>query len=288
MNMNMKFFNKDNLTDVSFIIFGSFLGSIGINMFLIHSKLLSGGTTGIALIFQYLFKIQAGYTILILNIPLFILSAFKLNKKFTIYSIIGTVTLSLSLIFTHPVANILHINDNLLYCLYGGVVCGLGYGLVFAHNGSTGGLDIISMLIRKKYTNYNIGKINFIVNLLIVSISSFVFGLPTALYTLIAMFITSLVLDNVIKGLGQKKLVFIITEKEEEIADIIMTQLHRGVTNIYAEGAYTKSQKKMLYCIIPLSQLPELKSIVKTLDDRAFLTIADASEVEGKGYRHLL
>ena len=286
--MNMKIFNKDNLMDVSFIIFGSFLGSIGINMFLIHSKLLSGGSTGIALIFQYLFKIQAGYTILLLNIPLFILSGFKLNKKFTIYSIIGTVTLSLSLIFTHPVANILHINDNLLYCLYGGVICGLGYGLVFAHNGSTGGLDIVSMVIKKKYTNFNIGKINFIVNLLIVSISSFIFGLPIALYTLIAMFITSLVLDNVIKGLGQKKLVFIITEKEKEIADIIMTQLHRGVTNIYAEGAYTKNQKKMLYCIIPLSQLPELKSIVKNIDDRAFLTIADASEVEGKGYRHLL
>ncbi|MBU3182343.1 YitT family protein [Clostridium psychrophilum] len=286
--MDMKIFNKDNLIDVSFIIFGSFIGSIGINMFLIHSKLLSGGTTGIALIFQYLFKVQAGYTILLLNIPLFILSGFKLNNKFTINSIIGTVTLSLSLIFTHPVANILHINDNLLYCLYGGVVCGLGYGLVFAHHGSTGGLDIVSMVIKKKYTNFNIGKINFIVNLLIVSVSSFIFGLPTALYTLIAMFITSLVLDNVIKGLGQKKLVFIITEKEEEIANIIMTQLNRGVTNIYGEGAYTKKQKKILYCIIPLSQLPELKKIVKTIDDRAFLTIADASEVEGKGYRHMI
>lgn len=286
--MNMKIFNKDNLVDVSFIILGSFIGSIGVNMFLIHAKLLSGGVTGIALIFQYLFKIQAGYTILILNIPLFIISAYKLNKKFTVYSMIGTLTLSLSLIFTHPVANILNINDNLLYCLYGGVVCGLGYGLVFAHNGSTGGFDIISMLIRRKYTNFNIGKITFIVNLLIVSISSLIFGLPSSLYTLIAMFITSLVLDNVVKGLGQKKLVLIITEKEKVIADIIMTQLHRGVTNLYGEGAYTKKQKKILYCIISLSQLPELKTIVKTNDSTAFLTIADASEVEGKGYKNII
>ena len=286
--MDMKIFNKDNLVDVSFIILGSFIGSIGVNMFLIHAKLLSGGVTGIALIFQYLFKIQAGYTILILNIPLFIISGYKLNKKFTVYSMIGTLTLSLSLIFTHPVANILNINDNLLYCLYGGVVCGLGYGLVFAHNGSTGGFDIISMIIRRKYTNFNIGKITFIVNLLIVSISSLIFGLPSSLYTLIAMFITSLVLDNVVKGLGQKKLVLIITEKEKEIADIIMTRLHRGVTNIYGEGAYTKKQKKILYCIIPLSQLPELKAIVKTNDNTAFLTIADASEVEGKGYNNII
>ena len=286
--MNNKILNKDNFIDILFIIFGSFIGSIGVNMFLIHAKLLSGGVTGIALIFQYLFKIQAGYTILLLNIPLFILSAFKLNKTFTIYSLVGTLTISLSLIFTQPAANILNINDNLLYCLYGGVVNGIGFGLVFAHNGSTGGLDIISMLIRKKYTNFNIGKISFIVNLVIVLISSLIFGLPIALYTLIAMFITSLVLDNVVKGLSQKKLVLIITEKEEEIADIIMTQLHRGVTNIYGEGAYTKKQRKILYCIIPLSQLPELKVIVKTMDNTAFLTIADASEVEGKGYRSIL
>ena len=102
------------------------------------------------------------------------------------------------------------------------------------------------------------------------------------------MFITSLVLDNVVKGLGQKKLVLIITEKEKVIADIIMTQLHRGVTNLYGEGAYTKKQKKILYCIISLSQLPELKTIVKTNDSTAFLTIADASEVEGKGYKNII
>jgi uncharacterized membrane-anchored protein YitT (DUF2179 family) len=287
-NMTKKVFNKDNFIDILFIIFGSFIGSIGVNMFLIHAKLLSGGITGIALIFQYLFKMQAGYTILLLNIPLFILSVFKLDKKFTIYSLVGTLAFSLSLIFTHPVANSLNINDNLLYCLYGGVVGGLGFGLVFAHNGSTGGFDIVAMLIRRKYTNFNIGKISFIVNLVIVSISSLIFGLPIALYTLIAMFITSLVLDNVVKGLGQKKLVLIVTEKEDEIADLIMTQLHRGVTNLYGEGAYTKKQRKILYCIIPLSQLPELKTIVKTIDNTAFLTIADASEVEGKGYKSIL
>ena len=280
--MDNKVFSKENIIDISFITFGSFISSIGINMFLTHAKLLSGGITGIALIFQYLFKIQAGYTILLLNIPLLILSWIKLKKRFTIYSIIGTLTLAISLIFTHPVANILNINDNLLYCLYGGVISGIGYGLVFAHKGSNGGFDIISMLIRRKYTNFNIGKIAFIVNLIIVSISSLIFGLPTALYTLIAMFISSLVLDTVVKGLGQKKFILIITEKEGEIADAIMKHLNRGVTNIYGEGGYTKRQKKLLYCLIPLSQLPELKTIVKKIDDTAFLTIIDASEVEGK------
>jgi uncharacterized membrane-anchored protein YitT (DUF2179 family) len=284
--MNKNFFNKDTLIDVFFIISGSFITSIGINMFLTHAKLLSGGTTGIALIFQYLFKVQAGYIIFLLNIPLLILSWFKLNKRFTIYSVIGAISLSLSLILTHPVSNILNINDNLLYCLYGGGISGIGYGLVFAHKGSVGGFDIISMIIKRKYTNFKIGKIGFIVNLVIVSISSFIFGLTSSLYTLVAMFITSFVLDNVVKGFSLKKLILIITEKPEEIADIIITQLHRGVTNIYGEGVYTKNQKKILYCVIPLSQLPELKTVVKTIDNTAFLTIVDASEVEGKGYRN--
>lgn len=283
--MYTKFLNKNNIIDFLFIIFGSFLGSIGVNMFLIHAKLLSGGVTGLALIFQYVFKIQAGYVILLANIPLFILSLKKLDKKFTIYSLVGTLSFSLSLILTQSISNILNINDNLLYCLYGGVINGIGFGLVFTHRGSTGGFDIVAMVIRKKYSNFNIGTISFAINLVIVSISAGIFGLPSALYTLIAMYITSFVMDKVVKGLHQTKSVFIITEKEEEVSKLILSNLNRGVTYLYGEGAYTKEEKKILYCIVPLSQLPELKNIVTTVDKKAFISISDASEVQGKGFR---
>jgi len=276
---------KTNIIDILFIILGSFLGSIGVNMFLIHANLLSGGVTGIALIFQYIFKIQAGYMILILNIPLFLLSLKKLNRKFSIYSLVGILTFSISLILTQPISNILNINDKLLYCVYGGVVNGIGFGLVFSHRGSTGGFDIISVLIRKKYTSYNIGKISFGINLIIVTISAFIFGLPSALYSLIAMFTTSFVLDNVVKGLNQSKVVLIITEKEEVVEELIMNKLHRGVTCLYGEGAFTKVKKKILYCIVPLSQLPELKELIVNIDKKAFLSILDASEVQGQGFR---
>jgi len=283
--MNKAKIYKTNIVDILFIILGSFLGSIGVNMFLIHASLLSGGVTGLALITQYLFKIQAGYTILILNIPLFLLSLKKLSRRFSLYSLVGILTFSISLILTEPISNILNINDKLLYCIYGGVINGIGFGLVFAHRGSTGGFDIISMLIRKKFTNYNIGKISFGINLIIVTISAIIFGLPNALYTLIAMFTTSIVLDNVVKGLNQSKAVLIITEKEEEVAKLIMKRLNRGVTYLYGEGAFTKERKKILYCIIPLSQLPELKEIIINTDNRAFLSISDASEVQGQGFR---
>ncbi|NMM62397.1 YitT family protein [Clostridium sp. P21] len=282
--MVTKFLNKNDFIDFLFTILGSFIGAIGINMFLIHAKLLSGGVTGLALIFQYLFKIQAGYVIILLNIPLFILSIIKLDKKFTIFSLVGTLAFSFSLILTQPISNILNINDSLLFCLYGGVVSGIGMGLVFAHRGSTGGFDIVCMLLKRKYTNFNIGRISFYINLVIVSISAFIFGLPSALYTLIAMYITSLVLDNIVKGFNQSKAVFIITKKEHIMSELIMIKLHRGVTYLYGEGAYNKDTKKILYCIVTLSQLPELKNIVTAVDEEAFMSIQDASEIHGKGF----
>lgn len=286
--MNTKSLSKDNLIDLLFTVLGSFLLSLGVNMFLTHAKLLSGGVTGLALIAQYLFNVKAGYVIMLLNIPLFILSMRRLDRKFTLYSLVGIVSFSLSLILTEPLSTILNMDDNILYCLYGGVVNGIGLGLVFSHNGSTGGFDIISMLIKKKYSYLNIGNISFGINLIIVSIGAFIFGLPNALYTLIAMYTTSLVLDKVVKGLNQSKTVFIITEKEEEVSDLILTKLHRGVTYIYGEGAYTKESKKILYCIIPLVQLPELKNIVTSLDDKAFISISDTSEIQGKGFKRSL
>ena len=273
------------MINLMFTLVGGILCAVSVNMFLVNAKLLSGGITGIALIAQYLFKFPAGYTVLILNIPLFLLSLFKLEKKFTVYSLVGIMTFTLALIFTRTISGILDINDPLLYCIYGGVISGIGGGLVFSHSGSLGGFDIIVMLIKKKYTNFNVGQISFGINLILVAFGAIVFGLPSALYTLIAMYTSSFVLDRVVKGLNQSKAIFIITDTEEEIADAIMARLGRGVTYLYGEGAYTRQQKKVLYCIVPLSQLPELKEIVKGADDRAFISISDASEIQGKGFK---
>ena len=275
---------KDKFIDIACILLGSFLAAISINMFLTHAKLLSGGLSGICLIFQYLFKIQAGYLILLLNLPLFLISTKKINKRFTMYSAIGTLSLSIFLILTHPIANILNINDKLLYCLYGGVVNGLAFGLIFSHHGSTGGLDIISMLIKLRYPQYDIAKISFASNTVIVTISAIIFGLPTALYTLIAMYITSFVFDKVVKGFNQSKSVIIITDFPEKISSAVMKELNRGVTYFYGEGVYKKEDKKILFCIVPLSQLPELKQIVREIDKSSFITISDVSEIQGKGF----
>lgn len=276
--------SKNFYIDVIVIILGCFIYSLGVNLFLTNAKLVSGGVTGIALILQYVSEIPSGVTVFLLNIPLFFISYKFLSKRFTLYTAIGMVSISLSLILTKPLSSLVQVNDMLLYCIYGGVLCGVGMGLVFYRNGSTGGIDIITMVIRKNYSNFEIGKLNFAFNLIIVAIAALIFGLPQALYTLISMFIQGTLLDKVLNGFTSKKLLLILTEKENEIINYVINDLHRGITSIMAEGEYTHSKKKMLYVAITSSQFISLKSKILRIDPKAFITIIDASEVKGKGF----
>ncbi|SHE47743.1 YitT family protein [Clostridium fallax] len=278
---------KSYILDILIIILGCFIASLGVNLFLCHAKLLSGGATGVALIIQYLTGFKAGFTVFILNLPLFVLSYFKLDKKFTVYSAIGMVALSIALLITEPLSSFVQIDDILLHCIYGGALCGIGYGLVFSRNGSTGGTDIITMVIRKKFSNFNIGSVGFALNLIIILIGIIFFGVSKGLYTLISMFIQGYVLDIVIKGVSSKNLLFIITDKEDEVIDYIIKDLHRGVTSLRAEGEYTHDSKKMLYCIVTAREMIELKSTIHYIDPKAFITIMDTSEVKGKGFKNI-
>lgn len=278
---------KANIIDVFFIFLGCFIASLGVNTFLSHAKLLSGGATGIALILEYTAGLPAGIMVFIINTPLLIISYKKLDRFFTIYTTIGMLCLSTSLMITKALSQIITINDQLLLCIYGGALCGLGYGIVFLRNGSTGGTDIITMLIRKKYSNFNIGSLGFTLNLVIVTIGAIIFGLPQALYTLISLFIQSMVLDRVLKGLSSKKLLLILTRKENEVIDFVINDLHRGVTSLVAEGEYTHDHKKMLYCIVTARQMVELKTAILSSDPNAFITIVDISEVRGKGFMNI-
>ena len=276
--------NKSFILDVIIIFIGCFIASLGINLFLSHAQLLSGGATGIALILEYMWNISSGITLFILNIPLFILSYKKLSKDFTIYSAVGMVSLSTSLIITKQFSSYIKVNDMLLYCIYGGILCGIGYGLVFLRNGSAGGTDIITMLIRKKYSNFDIGQVGFAFNLIIVTVSIFIFGLPRALYTLISMFITSTILDKVLNGFTSKKLLLILTEKEDDIINYVIKDMNRGITALMAEGGYTRDKKRLLYVAVTTSQMISLKTKILRVDPKAFITIIDVSEVKGKGF----
>ncbi|MDD6795195.1 MAG: YitT family protein [Clostridiaceae bacterium] len=278
---------KDFLLDILIIILGGFIASLGVNLFLTHANLLSGGATGIGLIIEYITDFSAGYTVFFVNLPLFLLSYKKLSRKFTLYSAIGMLSLSISLIITREFSSLIKVNDILLYCIYGGTLCGIGYGLVFLRNGSTGGTDIITMLIRQKYSNFNIGSLGFSLNMIIVIIGAIIFGIPKALYTIISMFIQGMVLNQVLNGFSSKKLMLILTEKESDVINYIIKDMHRGVTTLQARGEFTDTNKRMIYCVVTTRQMIELKSRILAIDSMAFISMLDISEVKGKGFTNL-
>lgn len=275
--------NQQIFKNAALIVAGCLLSAIGINMFLVNAHLYSGGVSGLAILLQYATKIPTGYTILLANIPLLAISYKKLNKRFTWFSLLGTVSYSLFLVLTKDLKSIVTVNDTLLFCIYGGVLNGLGIGLAFANHGSMGGFNIITMLFKKKYDSYDVGQISFMSNLIIVAIGIMLNGFSVGLYTVISMYITSFVTDKIIHGIARKKILLIITEKEKEVCDYVSTYMHRGATIIEGEALSGKA-RKILYCIVDVSHLPEFKYTVQKIDNDALISIIDASEVDGKGF----
>ena len=280
--MKMFLKNKIVILDIILIICGTFISSLGINLFISNARLLSGGATGIALIFEYAMNIPSGLIVFLINI------SYKfLSKRFTIYTAIGMISFSTALIVTKPLSSLVRVDDLLLYCIYGGVINGIGAGLVFSRNGSTGGTDIITMVIRKKHPNFEIGTVNFYFNLIIVAIGALIFGLPQALYTLISMYIQGFVIDKVINGFNSKKLFLVLTDREKDIIDFVLKDMNRGITSLMAEGEFTGHKRKLLYVAVTTSQMVSLRRKILNIDPNAFITIVDVSEVKGNGFQSI-
>lgn len=186
------------LKRIVFVIIGTFIYSIAVNMFLIPFKLLSGGVAGIAMIFQYLTSVSSGYFIILINIPLFLLAVKKVDKDFGIFSFIGMMLTSIFLVLTRDLCSIYLVKNMLISCIIGGALTGLGLGLVFNQKASEGGTDILSVIANKNF-KIDIGKMSFIMNIFVVIIGAFTGSILTAVYTLVSMFVQAIIIDNVIK-----------------------------------------------------------------------------------------
>lgn len=261
---------------------GALLIAFSLNTILIPYGLLAGGVTGLALILFYLFKIPVFLSILLLNIPIFWWGAREINRSFFFYSLTGTVALSVLQPATYGYINPLQL-DMLLAAVFGGALSGVGFGLIFRGHGSTGGTDIVSVVMRKK-KGLGIGEVTFYSNLIVIIISLFFFPLNIGLYTIISIFVTGKMIDVIITGLNVSKSVFIISNKSSEISLRIIGELHRGVTHLAGEGAFTRHQKTIINCVINRFELAKLKKIVAETDPDAFMYISDASEVLGRGF----
>ena len=264
---------------------GSAISALAINIFITPHSLISGGVGGIALIIQYITGISSGIFVFILNIPIFLIGMKRIDKNFIILSFAGMLTLSLMLVITKNVGGHFYVQDTLLSSIYAGVFNGFGIGIVLSARGSMGGTDILAVAAKRK-TGTNISTLNFGMNLIVVAIGAIVTNnFQVALYTLVAMYISSMVMDRVIQGVERKKLLFIVTSKEEEVSRAIMDEIGRGVTFLYGEGAYTGDKKRILYCIVTSKQLVKVKHIVQEADQSSFMSIIDTGEVEGRGFK---
>lgn len=266
------------------ILAGNFICAFAFNGLLIPNQLLSGGVTGIAIMLHYMANLPVGLIIFLLNLPIFLIGAKIIDKKFVFYSFISMIALSTFMEITKGANQIIAINDILIETIIGGVLLGIGMGLMFRNRVSQGGMDIIAAIMKKKL-NIELGTVLMGTNLVIIGFSSVLFGIRPAVYTLIALFISYQIVDKVQQGLDTKKTVFIVTSRPEELAVAIHAKLHRGATFLNGEGAFNKDNKKIIYCTVTSTQVGKLKELIDEMDPKAFITINDVKEVKGRGFK---
>ncbi|HFI0563850.1 TPA: YitT family protein [Streptococcus suis] len=273
------------LKNIFFILLGSGIFSFALNYLIMPNHLYEGGITGINLILFYLFKIQPWMMNILINIPLFLLGWKLLGRKILIYSLIGTFAVTFWLLLFEKLPFHINLaNDLLIVSMLGGILVGLGLGIIFKAGGTTGGSDIIAR-IGHKYLPYSIGQIILAIDFLVLTLTVIVSqNLRVVLYTLLMVTIASKVIDFVTEGGYGSKGVMIVSQKSEQLAQAIDSEIERGVTFIKAQGFYSKTDINMIYSVIYKSQLQEMKELIHRIDPHAFITITDAHEVLGEGF----
>ena len=287
--MKMKILNsRPWYVDFLFIVLGTGIMALAIQCIFEPIGLVTGGFTGIAIIIR---KVTAGLveggiplwlTNIVLNIPVFLFALKIKGKRFIGRTVIGTVLLSFWL-YIIPQVDLTQ-GDYMLSAIFGGVITGIGIGFVLLAKATTGGTDMVSVLIQHKVRHYSVVQILQVIDGAVVLAGLYVFGLKPALYAVVAIFITSKVSDALMEGMKYSKAAFIITDRYQEVADAIMTKLDRGLTGLDATGMYSGYKKTVLYCVVSKKEIVDLKDIVAEIDTKAFVIVTDAREVLGEGF----
>lgn len=284
--MNRKRRIKEILFEYAMITLGSVIMSVSLILFLGPAKIAPGGVSGLAVIVYNLFDIPMGITMLIANIPLFILGLKILGPKFgprTFYSftIVSIATDIMDKYMDLKPAT----EDPLLAAIFGGVVIGMGLGIVFRNKGTTGGSDIVGQVINK-YSNMSVGTGIMIIDFFIISISGVAFqNINLALYGFIGLFFSTRVIDIMIDGFDYARAFYIISDKHEEMVEMINKKMDRGGTLLHGKGIYTGKDREVLFAVVTRREVAKLRELVKNIDPQAFVIISNIHEVLGNGFR---
>ncbi len=282
---NMRKFKETiSFKDILGILLGSFIIALSIQLVLVPVHMLTGGVSGISIILKFLTGVDIWIWYICLNIPIFIVGYKFISKRFALYSLIGILALSFFLGITQGRQIDLGLDNLLLAAVLGGILSGLGTGLTLRSKGSTGGLDIVAVII-SNYWGFNFGNIFFYVNLVILGVFLFVSNIELTLFSAISIFVSGKVVDSVQLGSNVGKSALIISAQCSVIAEEILSNLHRGCTYLVGRGAFTGESRDIIMVIVSRTQLPRLKEIVFQIDPHAFITISETTEVYGKGFK---
>jgi len=272
---------RKRLADILFIMLGSFIFALAVNLFVIPNELGEGGVTGITIILYYLFEWSPGLVNLIFNAILLVVGYKFLDKTTTYYTIIAVLFNSLFLHLTESwtIAS----NELMINAIFGGVFAGVGIGLIVRVGGTTAGTVILAR-IANKYLDWSVSYALLFFDLIVAFSSYFIIGAEKLMFTIVLLFVGTKVMEFIIEGLNPKKAVTIISNEQDKIAEQVNVVMDRGVTVLSGHGYYTKTPKEILYIVISKQEVSTLKKIVRATDKDAFITIHDVRDVFGEGF----
>lgn len=277
---------KEFAVDTLIFIIGGILCSVDVNCFTARNHILDGGFTGLAIILNYLFDTPIGTVIFVLNIPLFIIAFRKLGTKFVFRTVWATFIMSLLI----DVGTILPIykNDLLLSALFGGVLSGIGLGIIFIRNATTGGIDIIAKLIQLRHPHISIGRTFLIFDFSVVVLGGIIYrNVESMLYAAVVIFVSAQVIDYIIYGVNRGSMIIIISENGDEIRQMILNEFNRGVTVLKGQGGYSGTEKNVLICACHNNQTMKFIKKIKSADENAFFIVTQSKQILGEGFKNI-
>lgn len=284
MHIEEKYNIPKIIIEIILTMMGSAIMAVGISLFLLPNQLSSGGISGIATITYYLLNIPMGTMILLINIPLFLFSFFKVGKNFFIKSLIGTISLSYFIDFFDRFKELTQ--DRFLACIYGGILIGIGTAILLKANSSTGGSDLISYITKEYKPTIKSSNVITLIDIGIITLNVIFFKeIEIGLYSAIAIYLMGKIIDILFEGINFTKLILIISNQTEKIAKEIGEKIQRGATGIYGKGMYTNEDKLILMCAASRGDVNRIKLIAKKIDPKSFIIITNSREVVGLGFK---
>lgn len=276
---------KKIIVDILYFFAGAIIYSVSVNVFLSPNGISPGGFTGVAAVINHITNIPTGTMLFVFNIPVLIVGYIKMGGMFILKTSFVTVMVSLSLDVSAKLLPVIRA-DGILVSMFGGILMGIGLSLILLRGATTGGIDIIAKFINRKYRHLSVGKIILMADGVVILLNALVYkNAESALYSIVAMYMGTRLMDVLLYGADKGKIIYIITNLPDEICNEINSTVGRGVTKLSVTGGYTGEGKTMLMCTVRVHEVAAIHDVVKQYDSRAFMVVTDAGEIIGEGFK---